>query len=135
MASAIYPKFKEACLSGGSNTNLITGDVRLILVDTGTYTYADTHEFLTSVPAGARVSTTTALTGKSATNGNFDCADTSFPATAAGTTAEAIVLYVHTGTDATARLVAYFDNTSGLPITTNNQPIAFTVDPAGLFQL
>ena len=135
MASAIYPKYKQACIGGGANTDLSAGDVRLILVDTGAYTYAGTHEFLSSVPVGARISTTVALASKTVTDGNFDCADTSFPASAAGTTCEAIILYVHTGSDATARLVAYFDNTSGLPITTNNQPIAFTVDPAGLFQL
>ena len=46
MANAIYPKYKEAVLQSASNSSLITGTVKVALVDTGTYTYNIAHEFL-----------------------------------------------------------------------------------------
>lgn len=136
MPNAIYPKFKEALISGGANTNLSTGDVRVILIDANDYTYSAAHEFLSSVPGAARVATLAAgVTGKSVTDGVFDCADFSW-ASVTGDQSEAILVFVHTGSDATARLVAYIDTgVSGLPVTPNGQNIDFTVNASGLFAL
>ena len=39
-------------------------NVRAILVDTGAYTYNDTHEFLDDIPSGARIAVSGNLTGK-----------------------------------------------------------------------
>ena len=63
MANAIYPKYKEALLNGSANTNMSSGTVKVALVDTGTYTYSATHEFLSSLsgrvgPSGPRPSPT-----------------------------------------------------------------------------
>jgi hypothetical protein len=46
----------------------------------------------------------------------FDAADSTLNATA-GTASNALIVFIHTGSDATARLVAYIDNAVGLPFT------------------
>lgn len=136
MANAIYPKYKEAAISGGANVNLSTGDVRIILIDTNDYVYSAAHEFLSSVPGAARVATLTAgVTSKTVTDGVFDCANFSWTSVT-GDQSEAIIVYIHTGSDSTARLVTYLDTgISGLPVTPNGQDIDFTVNPSGLFAL
>jgi hypothetical protein len=107
MPNAVYPKYKEGLLGG--NGNLVSGDVRAILIDTGTYTYSAAHEFLTSVPGGARVAVSGSLSAKTVTNGVFDASDITVNSVA-GATVEAVLLYLHTGTDSTARLVSFHDH-------------------------
>lgn len=107
MANAVFPKFKEAVLGG--NGNLVSGDVRAILIDTGTYTYSASHEFLSSVPGGARVAVSGSLASKTVTNGVFDASDLTVNSVT-GATVEAVLLYLHTGTDATSRLISFHDH-------------------------
>jgi hypothetical protein len=136
MARAIYPKYKEAILSGGSNTNLVSGDVKLFLVDTGIYTYSAAHEFLSDVTGV--VATAIALAGtKSVTNGNFKTTTAAQTFTAvSGNSAEAIIYYVNTGSAATSRLVYYDDAATGLPVTPNGGDITVTVDTTnGIFTI
>lgn len=118
MANRVYPKYKKAAASGGANANLITGSVKLVLVDLGAYTYDDTHEFLADIPAGARIALSAALSSKEVTdlaafksaNGRFDGVT--------GVSVEAIAMYIDTGSPATSRLVAFFDTSIvGLPTT------------------
>ena len=52
MANAIYPKWKEALITGAANSALNgsgTTGVYAALVDTGTYTYSAAHEFFSSL--------------------------------------------------------------------------------------
>ena len=127
MANVIYPLYKEALISGGSNVNLSSGTVKIILVDTADYTYSAAHNFLDDVAAAGRVATTAALGTKTVTNGVFDAADTSF-ATVTGDTSEALVIYVDTGVESTSTLVAYIDTATGLPVTPNGNNINLTFD-------
>jgi hypothetical protein len=121
MANVLYPKFKEACL--GSGGTLPGGDVRVILVDLADYTYNATHEFLTSVVAGARVAVSPSLGSKVITNGIFSAGNTTFTAVT-GDQSEALVLYLHTGTDGTSRLIAFLDTgITGMPVTPNGGDI------------
>lgn len=135
MANAIYPKYKQAAISGGANHDLIAGNVKAILIDLADYTYSAAHEFLTDVPAAARVATSANLASKTATNGTFDAADVTFN-TVSGDPSEALILYIDTGTEATSRLVCFQDTgVNGLPVTPNggNLPIAW--DAAGIFTI
>lgn len=50
MPNAIYPRWKSAVMQATANSAL-TGNVRLILVDAGAYTYSAAHEFLSDIPA------------------------------------------------------------------------------------
>ena len=92
-----------------------SGDIRCMLVKS-TYTFSAAHKFITdlgSVDNGRSA----ALASKTFTSGVFDAADTSLTATAAAAS-NALVIFKHTGSDSTARLIAYIDTpTSGLPFT------------------
>ena len=133
MANAIYPKYKEAILTGGANTNMSSGNVRAALVDTGTYTYSAAHEFLTSLTGV--VGTAQLIGSKTFTNGVFDGADVTYTGVS-GSSAEAIVIYIDTGTAGTSRLVAYLDSGfTGLPVTPNGGDIDVTWNASGIFAL
>lgn len=131
MANALYPKFKEACLQG--NINMSSGTVKVALIDTGTYTYSAAHEFYSSV--SGVVGTPVTLGTKTFTNGLFDAADATFTAVT-GSTAEAIIIYIDTGTAGTSRLIEYLDTgATGLPVTPNGGDISITWNASGIFQL
>lgn len=117
MANALYDKGREGFLDGSIDYD--TDDIRAILVDAGQYTVdLSSHQFLSSVPVGARVGVTGAFANKTKTNGIADADDIDFTVGASQPTAECIVIYKHTGNDATARLIAYVDTvSSGLPYT------------------
>lgn len=108
MASRIFPKCREQMWQGGINA--ASGNVKAVIVDTAQYTYSATHEFLSDIPAGARLGTTANLANKSFTNGVFDADDP--PAIAGGIaqSGEAIVHYIDTGNAATSRLLVYTDS-------------------------
>ena len=133
MANAVYPKFKEALWLQSANSNANTGTLRAALVDTGTYTYSAAHEFLTSLTGV--VGTAQVIGSKTFTNGVFDGADVTYPSVS-GSSAEAIVIYIDTGTAGTSRLVAYLDSGfTGLPVTPNGGDITVTWNASGIFAL
>ena len=135
MANKVYPKYKEALLTGSSNISLSSGDVKVILVDLADYTYSDAHDFLDDVPAGARVSTSANLGTKSVTDGTFDAADTSF-SSVTGDVSEALIVYIDTGVAGTSRLVAFLDTgVTGLPVTPNGGDINLAFNASGIFTL
>jgi len=133
MANAVYPKYKEALLSGGSNSALSTGTVKVALVDTGTYTYSAAHDFyddLTGV-----VGTPQAIANKTVVDGLFDGDNVAYTAVT-GPSVEALIIYIDTGTPSTSRLVAYIDTgVTGLPVTPNGGNISVTWNASGIFQL
>jgi len=134
MANAIYPKYKEVILGAATNTNLLTGTVKVALVDTGTYTYNAADQFLTSLTGVVGTAQTIGAT-KSVTNGVFDGADVTYTAVT-GSSVEALVIYVDTGTAATSPLVAYIDTSvTGLPVTPNGGNITVTWNASGIFAL
>jgi hypothetical protein len=129
----IYPKFKEQALQGGAN--LASGNIKAVLVDLADYTYSAAHEFLSDVPVAARVATSGNLASKTFTNGTFDSADASFTAVT-GDVAEALILFIDTGTAGTSRLIAFYDTgVGGLPVTPNGGDINVTVNASGWFAL
>ena len=133
MANAIYPKWKEAVLNGGTNVAL-SGTVKVTLVDLADYTYSAAHDFIDDVPSVARVATAT-LGTKTYTNGLFDAADSTFTAVT-GDQSEALVIWIDTGVEGTSRLVAFFDTgVTGLPVTPNGGDINVTWNASGIFQL
>lgn len=125
MANVLYDPARQAFLE--ADLDWTGQDMRVILVDLADYTFSAAHQFLTSVPAGARVAVSGALTGKTATNGVADADDVTFTAVA-GDQSEALVIYQHTGVDATSRLVAFIDTATGFPITPNGGNITVIWD-------
>jgi hypothetical protein len=132
MANALYPKWKEAIVQASSNSSL-GGTVKVALVDTGTYTYSSAHEFQSSL--SGVVGTAQTLGTKTYTNGVFDAADVTFTAVS-GSSVEALVIYIDTGSSATSRLVAYIDTgVTGLPVTPNGGDIGIQWNASGIFAL
>lgn len=137
MANAIYNKYLEAAIQNTANSSMAgsgTTGVYAALVDTGTYTFSQTHEFFSSVVAG-QVGTEVELGTKTFTAGLFDAANSVF-ASVSGSTAEAIVIFIkNAGANTTWRLVGYIDTgVTGLPVTPNSGDINVTWNASGIFQ-
>jgi len=108
MASVWYPKFKELALGLGCGSGTKpTGTLKAALVDTGTYTYSAAHQYYSSVQS-AVVGTPVAIGTPTFVNGVLDGNDATVTAVT-GNTAEAIVVFLDTGTAATSPLVYYQD--------------------------
>ena len=134
MANALYPKWKEQLLQFTANNNMSSGTVKVALVDTGVYTYSSTDQFWTAV-SSASVGTPQTIGSKTFTNGVFDGADVTFT-TVTGSSVEAIVIWIDTGTAGTSPLVAYIDTSvTGLPVTPNGGDITITWNASGIFAL
>lgn len=133
MANAIYPLYKQSLLDGDSNIDLNDGTVKVALVDTGTYTYSASHQFLSDL--SGVVGTAQTIGSTTVTNGLFDGADVTFTSVS-GSSVEALVIYIDTGVAGTSRLVAYIDTSvTGLPVTPNGGDISITWNASGIFQL
>ena len=96
--------------------------VRAYLVDAGAYVpNQNTHEYFSSVPAGARVDFAD-LTGKTAVDGVADADDVTWTLVS-GPQSEYIVLYRFVTTEADSPLIALIDAATGLPVTPNGGDI------------
>lgn len=115
MANALFDPGREGFLDGSIDWD--TDDVRVMLIKTG-YTFDAADKFLSDLPASTHDNgRSAALSSKTVTDGVADAADTTISATAA-TECAALVIYKHTGSDSTARLIAFIDTpSSGLPFT------------------
>lgn len=132
MANHVYPKAKAAAFSGGPTCDMLAGNVKIAMVDLGAYTYSDTHEFLSDIPAGARIAISGALTGKSVNaDGSFKSAN-GLCSAVTGASVEALVGFIDTGSAATSRLI-WFDDTgvTGLPVTPAGASYNLIMDSAG----
>ena len=136
MATFLYNKGREGFAKGAIDWE--SDDVRVILADAADYTVnGSTHDFLDDVAAGARVAVSAAtLANKAATDGICDADDVTL-ATVSGDQFEAIIIYQHTGTEGTSRLIAYIDNYTGLPCTPNggNITVSWPNDTNKIFKL
>ena len=113
MANALYNKAREEYLDGLLDWS--ADDVRVCLVKSA-YTFSAAHTSMSDVSTNDN-GRSAALGTKTVTDGIADAADTSLTATSA-VACSALVVFKHTGSDATARLIAYIDTpTSGLPFT------------------
>ncbi len=126
--SNLYAKGREKFLGGSSQINWTADNIKAVLVNVsgaGTiYTpNLATHEFLSDIPAGARIATSPNLTGKTNTDGVADADDVVFPAVS-GPICEAIAIYKDTGVAGTSPLIALINAAAGLPVTPNGDAIA-----------
>jgi hypothetical protein len=114
MASALFDPGREGFLDGSIDWD--TNDMRVMLVKSA-YTFVASHKFISDLPAATADNGRSAALGtKTVTNGVADAADTTLTATAAAA-CNALIVFQHTGSDATARLIAYIDTATGLPFT------------------
>lgn len=133
MANFKFDNYLEAALKG--EVNWLGDNIRCVLVDTDLYTAnKETNKFLSDIPDAAILYTSVNLSGKTATKG-LAKADPAVFVNATGPKATAVVLYKHTGTAATSRLIAYFDQANGLPVIPNGADVRVVWPDNGIFQL
>lgn len=126
MANALYELGREAFLGG--DIAFDTDNIKTALLDLTDYTpNLTTDQFLSIVPAGARVAVSGNLASKTITFGVADAADVTFSAVT-GDQSEYILVYQDTGLEATSRLIALVDTATGLPVTPNGGDITVQWD-------
>lgn len=130
MPNRFYPAFKDALLSG--DADLADGAVTAVLVDTAGYAFNAAHDALDDIPAGARIGTPQVLAGKTIASGTLNAEDVTFPNVPAGGTIGGLVIYIAGSSEATSRLVAFFDTIDGLPVAPNGGDIEVAWDDAGI---
>lgn len=140
MADKLYPKFKAQLMRGTIDLADPALVIRALLVDVTAdldYAYSDAHEFLSDVPAGARVKATNPLTGKAVnlTTAAFDSDDPTAEAVT-GEDIARIILYIDTGVAGTSRLIHYKDTgITTVPFTPDGSDIRILVHASGWFAL
>ena len=129
----LYPLWKDAIINNSTNSDIVAGTLKAVLIDIAIYTYADGDQFESDL--SGVIGTAVTLGTKVVLNGNFDSADPTWTSVS-GAEAGAVVHYIDTGTPTTSRLVAYLDTgVTGLPVTPNGGDITFAVDAAGWWTL
>lgn len=116
MASAHYNITLASYLTGG--LNLSSDTIKVRLVRTSGYTFAQTHDFANDLPAAIVTDVTLgskAIATTSADGGTFDAADAVFTAVGAGAAIDALVIYKDTGVSSTSPLLCYIDGFSVTP--------------------
>jgi hypothetical protein len=124
MADQMYNFARQLFATAGLNWTSDT--IKVILIDTTQYTFDITHQYLSSVPAGARVAVSGALANKSATGGACS-ADPVVFTSITGAACQAMIIFKDNGGDAaTSPLICRLDSYSGLPVTPNGGNITVT---------
>lgn len=129
MANVFYPKWKEFLLQ-----SLLSADLKIVLVDTNDYTFSNAHQFLSDIPAAARVATSPNLSNKAVTNGVLTADNFVFP-TVTGDESEAVVLYIDSGDPTTSRIIAFYDSAIGLSLVPNGENINLFFPSGQVFTL
>ena len=132
MANVLQPSFRQDLWEG--DIALDTDAVKILLVDTGHYTYSSAHDFRDDIIASAVIAKAGPLQNKTFTGGVFDSSDVTFT-TVSGFTGEALVLFVSTGTASTSEYICFIDTATGLPITPNGGNITVNWAAAGIVSI
>jgi hypothetical protein len=127
MSNALYDPGREGILD--DSIAMSTDDIRMMLV-LSTYTFSAAHKFLADLGAVDN-GRSAALASKTFTSGVFDAADTTLTAIAAAAS-KALVVFKHTGSDATARVISYTDGIYLVDIAADAAGAATTVIPEDL---
>ena len=125
MSNVLFNAGREGFLDGSIDWD--TDDIRVMLVRS-TYTFDATDKFVSDLGAVDN-GRSAALASKTVTDGVADAADSSLT-TSLAVACSALAIFKHTGSDATARLIAYIDTPSaGLPFTPSaGQPVSLIWD-------
>jgi len=107
------------------NINWVSDSIKAVLVDTSLYTLDRVaHQYLSSIPVGARIATSSVLTGKTLVGNVADANDIALSSVTG--TIGAIVLFTDTGNASTSKLIFYLDY--GLPLSRTNESFVITWD-------
>lgn len=124
MANFIYKKAKESFLKG--EINLYSDTIKVLILN-NTYTpNANADQFVSDITASSIEDRSAGLSNKSVTDGVFD-ADDIIISDYSGNSFNAVALYLDTGSDASSRLIAYIDTSTGLPFSSVNVESPITI--------
>lgn len=128
MADQAYNIFRRLLGSATAQPpgiDYITDDIRCYCVDMNLYSFDVTHEYLSSIPVGARVASGL-LTGKAIDpNGAWDAATLVIPSVS-GSTFHALIYVLDTGNPATSPLLVKLDTYANLPVPPNGGDVTIT---------
>lgn len=125
--SEVYGKFKRALARDQIGGDITALDIRCIIIDADDYTVSQLHEFLSDIPAGARIAVSAAVTGITVSEaGAVDCDDISWTGVS-GDPSEAVIFYIHTGVEGTSRLITYIDG-AGAALTPDGGNVNGTIN-------
>lgn len=125
MTRAKYDLARERFLTGQISWTADT--FKALLVDS-TYTYSASHQYLSDVPASARVATSGALTGKTATAGAADANDVTVAAVGGTDAIAAVIVFRDTGVESTSELICYIDEGTNIPLSPNGGDVQIVWD-------
>lgn len=143
MANRLQDAYRNNILGDGTYTNvqLDADDIRAIFLDTADDDAIAADGDLAAILSAARVpaaASAPALASKTigvVAVGVFDAADPTYTALT-GDQVERLLMFKHTGVDATSVLIAYWDTfTSGMPLTPNGGDVLLQLNASGIFQV
>ena len=123
MANALYDTGRNAFLRGDLSWNSNT--FKVVLLSSSYTANLSTHQYLSSISAGARVATSSSLTTLFPGAGVADASDITFTSVS-GSQVTQFVIFRDSGVEGTSQLVALFDTAINLPITPNGGDITLT---------
>ena len=111
-----------------------TGSNFKIIGVSSSYTPSTSHQHLSDVPSGDRITSGVAISGCSATGRKFTFSAALFAAVTSGAVITYVIGYIDTGTESTSKLLFCIDTGTDLPATGTGADISFTPDGTlGLF--
>jgi len=139
VADAFYQQFRNSIfgVSVHSFSDLDTDTIKIVFYDEGADALNLADEDLADIIAGARIHTSTGLTGKTVgvvAVGVFDH-DNYTAGSVTGASIESLTYYKDSGAEATSPLIANIDSATGLPVTPNGGDIIWTPNASGVFQI
>ena len=141
MANALFTSFRNNQLSSAAAVVDFDGDtLKIMFVDHADDTPAPTtDDFIDDIASTARVPaigscpTLGTITIGSVAAGVFDAADTTFTSLS-GDQSESLILFKDTGSEATSRLIGFWDTATGLPLTPNGGNVTVVWNASGIIQ-
>ncbi len=133
MANALFTNYANLLLGNGTHAlpDWDTNNIRASLIDHGADTPAPTTDFDYADIVSGEIAESANLTVSAPSSGAVDVADFTYSAVS-GASAESLVYFLETASDATQTLMIFIDTATGLPVTPNGGDITVTVAGAGV---
>ena len=124
MGNRLYGKAKQGLFSG--DIDVLANQLKILFVDSSYSPLLSSDEFVSDVLTTSIKHRSNQLTNVTNTNGVLDADDlavSDYP----GDAFKALVIYQSSGNDATSRLIAYIEDSVGLPFPGTNSTIPLSI--------
>lgn len=124
MTARLYQPFAEDMLEMVNNTAPTPVNTKSIVLLGAGYTFSAAHQFADATGFQAAIIASQNIAGVTIANGVLGATSpVNFPTVASGSTVTQWALIEDTGTPATSRLIFYSNESTNLPLATNDQDI------------